>query len=84
MDRDMVTDYINRYLEEIKLSLDFLKKRENEAQRARLIKELASVSGLSGRQISDIIGINRETVRKVIVSYCQKNRLLDKLSPLDK
>lgn len=68
MDRDTVTDYINRYLEETKLSLECLKRRENEAHRARLIKELAGISGLSGRQISDIIGISRETIRRVLVS----------------
>lgn len=56
------------YLKKKKLSKENIMKRENKTVRTGLIKELAGITGLSGRQISKITGINRETVRKILMS----------------
>jgi putative transposase len=44
-----------------------LKRRENRIQVSELIKEMGK-QGLSGRQIAELIGLNRELVRRIIVS----------------
>ncbi|TYQ16924.1 UNVERIFIED_CONTAM: REP element-mobilizing transposase RayT [Acetivibrio alkalicellulosi] len=68
MDQDEVIEYLNNYLNKYKLSKLDLRKLENSEKRNKLIRELFNISSLSGRQISSITGINRETVRKIIMS----------------
>jgi REP element-mobilizing transposase RayT len=67
-DRDEAQKVYIEYLEKYKLNVEDIKKRENKVIINRLIKELARNTGLSGRQISNITGLNREKVRKIIVS----------------
>ena len=66
--REEPSDYIMGYLSKQNLSFEDLKKRENIAHRTMLIKDLATICGISGRQISELTGINRETVRQIILS----------------
>jgi len=65
IDEENVNEYINEYLESRSLKKEKLKKRENVRERENLIEQLLRRSNLSKRKISILIGVNRETVRKV-------------------
>jgi len=65
IDEENVNEYINGYLKSRNLKKEKLKKRENLEERENLIKQLLRRSNLSKRKISILIGVNRETVRKV-------------------
>lgn len=56
--------FIGKYLTKRKLAIKELKLPENKAYRDELIKLLRTESDLSLRRIADVLGINREVVRK--------------------
>ena len=60
-----VNEYINRYLKSRHLKKEDLKRREQVKQKEELIRQLNKGLNLSKRKIAILIGVNRETVRKV-------------------
>lgn len=56
--------YIKKFLNNTALALEDLKKPENKKVRDLVILYLLNSSNLSRRRIAEILGINRETVRK--------------------
>jgi len=48
-----------------------LQRRDNRARVADLIKTIVHISGISGREVAEITGINREKVRRMLVSMEQ-------------
>jgi len=68
IDAEEVIEYINRYLENKNITLESLKQREYKQERDILVQELIGNSRLSLRKIAEILGINRETVRKISMS----------------
>lgn len=62
--QENVNEYIRNYLKDSKLTVDDLKKPESRKIRDSIIIYLLSGSNLSRRNIAEILGINRETVRK--------------------
>ena len=75
-----VNEYIKNYLRNSTLTIEDLKKPESREIRDSMIVYLLSGSNLSRRSIAEILGINRETVRKasllkgaaVDMSHCTK------------
>ena len=65
IDEENVNEYINGYLKSRNLKKEDLKKREHAKQKKDLIQQLTKRSNLSKRKIAILIGVNRETVRKV-------------------
>jgi len=65
IDEENVNEYINGYLKSRNLKKEDLKKREHTKQKEDLIQQLKKRSNLSKRKIAILIGVNRETVRKV-------------------
>ena len=65
IDEENVNEYINGYLESRNLKKEDLKRREHTKQKEDLIHQLTKRSNLSKRKIAILIGVNRETVRKV-------------------
>lgn len=63
-----VTEYINRYLAERGIAIIDLKNISNKPLREELIKLLLAKSNLSLRGIAAELGLNREMVRKSVVS----------------
>lgn len=63
-----VTEYINRYFGEKGMEINDLRSLENKSLREELIKLLMEKSNLSLRGIATTLGLNREMVRKGIVS----------------
>jgi putative transposase len=68
LDEEETVEYINSYLDNKNIPLMYLKQRECKRERDILVKELIGNSRLSLRKIAEILGINRETVRKISVS----------------
>ncbi|MBA7519819.1 hypothetical protein ES705_11907 [subsurface metagenome] len=65
IDEENVNEYINEYLKSRSLKKEDLKRREHSKQKEELIHQLKRRSNLSKRKIATLIGVNRETVRKV-------------------
>ena len=63
-----VNDYIRNYLKNSTLTIEDLKKPESRKVRDAIIIYLLNGSNLSRRNIAEILGINRETVRKAGLS----------------
>ena len=68
LDEEEVLEYINSYLVQKRILLEYLKQREYRRERDILVKKLNERSQLSLRKIAEILGINRETVRKTSMS----------------
>jgi len=58
-------EYLNGYLKSKNLKKEDMKKREHMKQKEDLILQLKKRSNLSDRKIAILIGVNRETVRKL-------------------
>jgi DNA-binding transcriptional regulator YiaG len=65
IDEENVNEYINGYLKSRNLKKEDLKRREQVKQKEELVQQLTKRSNLSKRKIAKLIGVNRETVRKV-------------------
>jgi len=65
IDEENVNQYIDGYLQSRNLKKEDLKRREHAKQKEDLIQQLTKRSNLSKRKIAILIGVNRETVRKV-------------------
>ena len=63
-----VESILVKFLSMHKLTKEELKRKENRSLAANLVRDLARVPQLSGRQIGELTGLNREMVRKMIVS----------------
>ncbi len=78
-------EYINNYLKGSKLTIEDLKKPESRKIRDSVIIYLLKRSNLSRRSIAEILGINRETVRKASLPDSSDNISshagIDKSSP---
>lgn len=59
-----VNEYVNNYLKNSTLTIEDLRKPESRKVRDSMIIYLLKGSNLSRRHIAEILGINRETVRK--------------------
>ena len=68
LDEEEAVEYINSYLVNKNIPLEYLKRREYKRERDILVKELIGNSRLSLRKIAEILEINRESVRKISVS----------------
>lgn len=68
LDEEETLKYINSYLVKKSISLENLKQKEYRRELDNLVRELAEKSNLSIRKIAEILGINRETVRKISLS----------------
>jgi putative transposase len=68
LDEEETLEYVNDYLATKKIPLEYLKQREYKRERDMLVKELIEKSRLSLRKISEILGLSRETVRRISVS----------------
>jgi Transposase and inactivated derivatives len=64
IDNQNVYEYIDRFLKDAAMKLEDLKKPESKKIRDSIILYLMDNSNLSKRRIAEILGINRETVRK--------------------
>jgi putative transposase len=74
LDEEETLEYVNDYLAKRNIPLEYLKQKEYKRERDILVKELIEKSQLSLRKIAEILGINRETVRRISVSkVCVKN-----------
>jgi len=65
IDEENVNEFIQGYLQSRNLKKEDLKRREHTQQKKDLIQQLTKRSNLSKRKIAILIGVNRETVRKV-------------------
>ena len=65
IDEENVNEYIKGYLQSRNLKKEDLKRREHTQQKEDLIQQLTKRSNLSKRKIAILIGVNRETVRRV-------------------
>jgi len=65
IDEENVNQYINGYLKSRNLRKEDLKRREHTTRKEDLIQQLLKRSNLSKRKIAILIGVNRETVRRV-------------------
>ena len=65
IDEENVNEYINGYLKSRNLKKEDLKRREHTKQKEDLIQQLKTRLNLSKRKIAILMGVNRETVRKV-------------------
>jgi len=65
IDEENVNEYINGYLKSRNLKKEDLKRKEHAKLKEDLIQQLIKRSNLSKRKIAILIGVNRETVRKV-------------------
>lgn len=68
INQDNVTDYISRYLLEKGLSLNDLKGSVYKNERDELVRRLLENSNLSSRGVAVALGLNREMVRKIVMS----------------
>ena len=60
-------EYIRQYLDEKKIGLGQLNRKEFKVELELLVKELIDKSDLSLRRIAELIGINREKTRKIML-----------------
>lgn len=67
-DRNNITDYIHLFLEEKELEMGDLKDSANKMAREELIKLLLEKYHFSRRGIANILGLNREVVRRDVLS----------------
>ena len=58
-------EYFKEYLKSRNLKKEDLKRREHAKQKEDLIQQLTKRSNISKRKIAILIGVNRETVRKM-------------------
>jgi putative transposase len=65
INKDNVEQFLNKFLNKNSMIKDDLCKKKYVKQRNDLIRTLVSNSNISRRNISEIIGLNRETVRRV-------------------
>ena len=65
IDEENVNEYINGHLKSRNLKKEDLKRREHTKQKEDLIQQLKTRLNLSKRKIAILMGVNRETVRKV-------------------
>jgi len=65
IDEENVNEYIDGYLKSRNLKKEDLRRREHNKQKEDLIQQLKKRSNLSKRKIAILIGVNRETVRRV-------------------
>lgn len=65
IDEENVNEFIQGYLQSRNLKKEDLRRREHTQQKKDLIQQLTKRSNLSKRKIAILIGVNRETVRKV-------------------
>ena len=65
INEENVSAYIHGYLKSRNLKKEDLKKREHTKSKENLIHQLKKRSNLSKRKIAILMGVNRETVRKV-------------------
>jgi len=65
INEENVNEYIDGYLKSRNLKKEDLKRREHAKQKEDLIQQLKKRSNLSKRKIAILIGVNRETVRRV-------------------
>ena len=65
IDEENVNEYINGYLQSRNLKKEDLKRKEHAKLKEDLIQKLTKRSNLSKRKIAILIGVNRETVRRV-------------------
>ena len=68
LDEAETLEYINSYLITENIPLEYLHQREYRLELYILVKELVEKSQLSLRKIAEILGINRETIRRISVS----------------
>lgn len=68
LDKEKAREYVKSYLEKNNIMIKYLKLREYRQERDILIKELIGKSQLSFREIGDLLGISRETVRRISIS----------------
>jgi DNA-binding phage protein len=61
-------DVLENFLQSHNLSKEDFNRNEQRAIITELMKTLVCKSGMSGRQVAEITGINREKVRKILVS----------------
>jgi putative transposase len=61
-------DILECFLQSHNRTKEDLNRSENRAIAAELIETLVRKSGISGREVAEITGINREKVRKILVS----------------
>ncbi|KAB3529692.1 transposase [Alkaliphilus serpentinus] len=69
IDEKKIRDFVFNYLYINEISFSKLKEFENRGQRDKLIIALKDEFNLSTRKIGEAIGINRETIRKVLESF---------------
>jgi len=65
MGEEEALEYIKNYLDKNNIMIEYIRLREYKRERDILIQELAGKSQLSLREIAYILGISRETVRKI-------------------
>ena len=65
IDKQNVDQFVNKFFKQNSMSKDDLCKKQYMKQRNDLIRKLVSNSNISKRRISEIVGLNRETVRRV-------------------
>ena len=65
INEENANEYLNGYLKSKSLKKEDLKKRGHMKQREDLVLQLKKRSNLSDRKIAILIGVNRETVRKL-------------------
>jgi putative transposase len=61
-------DILEKFLQRHSWTKEDLNRSENRAIAAELIETLVRKSGISGREVAEITGINREKVRRIFVS----------------
>jgi len=71
-DEDEAIEYINSFLIEKGISLESLRQRKYKEERDIIVKELIEKSTLSLRKIAEVLGLNRETVRRISVANVSK------------
>ena len=69
---DNVGLFIDDYLRKHKLGMNELKMRQNKAYRNELIRLLRKESDLSLRRIADVLGINREILRRTVSAMSEE------------
>lgn len=73
-------DILDDFLQRQSLSLDDLNKRENIDKASEIIEKLVCETGMSGRQAAEMVGINREKVRRILVSKEPSDRVKNRFN----
>ncbi len=61
-------EVFRQLLRKYNLSQEMLVQKADQGQGADLVKEFIRETGVSGRQVAEMAGMNRERVRRIIVS----------------